>query len=133
MRRRRLGRCFAALALFLLLALLAGTRPRDGSGYSRRVEEDLFSLGMERLSGTAAESFFLREGDAIRVSSVLLSGEFTLSIGQEGREPIYEGRAPGPGTFQVTVPEDGDYLLSVSGKRAEGSVSFQISRAAVGR
>lgn len=124
--------CSAALVLAFLLALmiLPNIRPSAESKYSRRVEEDLFSLGMEQLNCTIAESFSLGEGDTIDVSIVHVSGELLLSIGQENREPVYTGRNPELGSFQVTIPEDGDYLISVSGKHAEGSVSFQINRAA---
>lgn len=124
--------CSAVLVLAFLLALmiLPNIRPSAESKYSRRVEEDLFSLGMEQLNCTIAESFSLGEGDTIDVSIVHISGELLLSIGQENREPVYSGRNPELGSFQVTIPEDGDYLISVSGKHAEGSISFQINRAA---
>ena len=118
------------LAFLLALMILPNIRPSAESKYSRRVEEDLFSLGMEQLNCTIAESFSLGEGDTIDVSIVHISGELLLSIGQENREPVYSGRNPELGSFQVTIPEDGDYLISVSGKHAEGGISFQISRAA---
>ena len=124
--------CSAMLVLVFLLALmiLPKIRPSSESRYSRKVEEDLFSLGMEQLNCTIAESFSLGEGDTIDVSIVHVSGELLLSIGQENREPVYTGRNPELGSFQVTISEGGDYLISVSGKHAEGSVSFQINRAA---
>lgn len=129
-RRTLLWICAAALVLLLALMLLPAIRSQHESRFSRNVEEDLFSLGMEPLNGDLSETFSLREGDTIDVSTVFLSGELSITIGQEGREPIYTGRNPTLGSFQVTVPEDGDYRISVSGKRAEGSVSFQINRAA---
>lgn len=134
MRRNRnlIWICSAALVLALLLALmiLPGIRPSAESRYSRRMEEDFFSLGMEPLNCTVAESFSLQAGDTIDVSIVHISGELLLSVGQENRDPVYTGRNPELGSFLVTIPEDGDYLISVSGKQAEGSVSFQINRAA---
>ncbi len=102
--------------------------PSEGSRYSRKVEDDFFSLGMVRLNETMQEPFSLRKGDTVDASVVHISGELFISIGQKKREPIYEGRNPELGSFRVTVPEDGEYLISVSGKQAEGSVSFQINR-----
>lgn len=128
-RHRIIGLCAAALALFLALGILPKLRLSDGSRYIRNVEEDLFSLRMERLNCAIAESFLLREGDAIDVRIDQACGELALSIGREGQEPIYEGRNPELSAFRVTVPEAGEYLLCVSGKRAAGSVSFQILRA----
>ena len=90
--------------------------------------ENLYSLELELLNDTLAETFPLLEGDAVEVSLTRLSGELTISIGQENREPVYEGRNPPLGSFRVTIPEDGDYIFSVGGKNAAGSVSFQINR-----
>lgn len=123
-----IGICFAALLLVLALIILPGIRLSNSSRYSRRVEEDLFSLGMERLNCTMEEPFALNRGDTIDVHVVRVSGELMVSIGRKDREPIYEGRNPEMSAFRVTVPEDGDYLLTVTGKRAEGSISFQINR-----
>lgn len=123
-----IGICSAALVLFLALGTLPRIWPSNDSRYSRKVEEDFFSLSMERLNCTIEEPFSLKEGDSIDVSVVRISGELTISIGGKDREPIYEGKNPELSSFRVTIPEDGDYFLSVSGKQAEGSISFQINR-----
>ena len=104
------------------------SRREPSSRYSRRVEEDAFSLDMERLNCTIVEPFPLNKGDTIDVSIVRVSGELMISIGEKGTAPIYEGKAQELNYFRVTVPESGDYLLSVSGKQAEGSICFQINR-----
>ena len=128
MKKSRRGIVLICTAGLLLLALLLwpGIRSLGESRYSRRVEEDFFFLRLERLNTTIAEAFPLKAGDAIEVTITRISGELSVSIGQENREPIYTGRNPELGSFYVTVPEDGIYLLSVSGKQAEGSISFQI-------
>ena len=92
------------------------------------MEEDFFSPDMERLNCTIEEPCSLKEGDSVDVSIVRVSGELTISIGKKGFEPIYEGRNPELSSFRVTISENGDYYLSVSGKQAEGSISFQIDR-----
>lgn len=117
----------AVLVVLLTAMLLPWLLPTQESRYTRRVEEDFFSLGMEPLNCTIAEPFTLQKGDTIDVSVDRISGELEITIGQENREPIYEGRNPQLGSFRVTVPEDGDYLLSVTGKQAQGNISFQIN------
>ena len=119
-----IGICSAALVL-LALGILPGTRPSRGSRYSRRVEKDFFSLDMKPLNCTMEEVFSLNRGDAVDVSIVRVSGEMMISIGVKDRKAVYEGRNPELSSFRVTIPEDGDYLLSVSGNQAEGSISFQ--------
>ena len=84
---------------------------------------------MEQLNCTIKEPFSLKKGDTIDVNVVQISGELSVSIGKENEKPIYEGRNPELNSFRVTIPEGGDYFLSVSGKQAEGSLSFQINSA----
>lgn len=119
----------AVLVVLLTAMLLPWLLPTQESRYTRRVEEDFFSLGMEPLNCTIAEPFTLQKGDTIDVSVARVSGELEITIGQEDRQPIYEGRNPQLGSFRVTVPEDGGYLLSVTGKQAQGNISFQINAA----
>lgn len=128
--RRTVWLCAAVAVFFLALMIFSVILSSDGSRYSCRVEEDLFSLDMDSFSGTGAETFYLREGDSIDVSAVRISGELSIVIGQVGRQPVYEGNGRGPDSFRVTIQEDGNYLISVSGRHAEGSISFQIKRAA---
>ena len=89
----------------------------------------LFSLEMEQLNCTVEEPFSLNKGDVIDVSIAHVSGELALFIGERDREPIYEGNNPKLNYFRVTIPKEGEYLLSVSGKQAKGSISFQIDKA----
>ena len=117
----------AVLVVLLTAMLLPWLLPTQESRYTRRVEEDFFSLGMEPLNCTIAEPFTLQKGDTIDVNVDRVSGELEITIGQEDRQPIYEGRNPQLGSFRVTVPEDGGYLLSVTGKQAQGNISFQIN------
>ena len=130
MNRKRtiVGLCAAALVMLLALGFLPRILPSNGSRYSRKVEDDFFSPDMERLNRTIEKPFSLKEGDSVDVGIVRVSGELTISIGKKGFEPIYEGRNPELSSFRVTISEDGDYYLSVSGKHAEGSISFQIDR-----
>lgn len=119
--------CLAALAFLPVPLILSRFQKSGGSTYERRVEADLFFLEMKPLNDTLKEIYSLHEGDTIDVSVVLVSGELRISIGQENRKLVYEGKNPESGSFQVTVPEDGDYTISVTGNRAEGSISFRIN------
>ena len=128
MKRRVIWICLIVLvlAVFFVLVILPGFRQSNGSTYDRRVEDNLFSLEMKPLNAMLEETYSLHEGDTIDVSADLISGELSISIGQENREPVYEGKNSELGSFQVTIPEDGDYTISVSGEQAEGSISLQI-------
>ena len=124
--------CIAAVLLISALIVLPNAISRDGSVYSRRVEEALFLLEMESLNCTVEETFYLQKGDTIDVSAADISGELSCYIGRENNTSIYEGRSPMPGAFRVTVPEDGDYIISVTGRNAKGNISFRINDSLTG-
>lgn len=120
--------CSAAAAALFLFVLVWMPRcfPFRKSECTRTVEETGFSLGFSPLNGSQSETFSLMEGDRIEVSLVRMSGRLSVSIGQAEKTPVYQGNDMELSSFQVSIPEDGDYLLTVTGKRAEGSVSFRI-------
>lgn len=122
--------CLAAGILVAALVLRPVLWSPRSSIYSSKVDGNSYSVGMEPLNSTLSQPFSLRKGDAIDVSVAHISGEVTITIGQENQRPIYEGRNPDLGSFRVNIPEDGQYLLCVSGKQAEGSVSFAVTPAA---
>lgn len=124
-----LGLCAAGLLLLLAALILPNLWNQGGSTYDRKAEKDCFSLDMKPLSSTLSEPYTLHAGDTIQVEIDLSAGELSLSIGQEGKAPVYEGRNPDLTSFRVTIPEDGTYLLSVTGKQAKGSISFRMNSA----
>ena len=129
MKKKRiiLDRCAAGLLLLLAGLILPNLWNHDGSTYDRRAEKDFFSLEMKPLNCPLSEPYALHAGDTIQVEIDLRAGELSISIGQEGKAPVYEGHNPDLTSFRVTIPEDGTYSLSVSGKQAKGSISFRIS------
>lgn len=125
-RKRVVLLCGVLLILGLALLIPTAIRSSGGSRYSRRVEADFFSLDMERLNCAVSEPFPLHKGDTVEIRVARVSGRISVSVGMENREPVYEGSNP-PDSFRITVPEDGTYFLTVSGKQAEGRVSFRIN------
>ena len=124
--------CIAAVLFIFAMIISVNEISRDDSVYSRRVEEDLFLLEMESLNCTVEETFYLQKGDTIDVSAAGISGELSCYIGRENNTSIYEGRSPMPGAFRITVPEDGDYIISVTGRNAKGNISFRINDSLTG-
>lgn len=96
------------------------------SEFTRNVEEDRYALGCKILNTTLMETYSLKEGDTITVAMDVIKGEFTICIGIKGEEPVYTGKGITCGDFQVNIPKTGDYKISVTGKKAEGSVSFTM-------
>lgn len=111
--------------LTLVWLLLPRLRLPDAPGYTCRMEKDVFSLDMTAMNATEQSVFTLQGGDAIEVSVVHRSGELLMAITDSAGNAVYEGRNPELNGFQVNIRESGAYTVSVTGKQAEGSVSFR--------
>ena len=93
-----------------------------------KVEDDLFSIGMESMNESRSESFRLEEGISVAVYVVHLDGELDIYITDSNGTVVYEGHNPEIGSFLVNITEDDRYTMTVEGKQAKGSISFQILR-----
>lgn len=123
---RRIGIILACCLFFVgVLSVFYIALYMRQSRFSRQVETDSFFVEFYPLNEELAEAFSLKEGDVIEVCIIRNKGQLEIVIGQQGKEPIYEGNGDS-GSFQVNVPEDGSYTITVSGKRADGSVDFHI-------
>ena len=74
--------------------------------------------------GTDSQKLKLEEGDIINADIVSDAGSISITIQKDDEEPVYEGTNIPTCHFQVTVPESGAYVITATGKKAEGSVSF---------
>ena len=66
----------------------------------------------------------LAEGDQLQVSISHTVGNVDVIVGQNGEEPIYKGTGQENTDFILTIPKTGCYIISVTGHRAKGKVSF---------
>ena len=100
---------------------------RTESVFSRRTEANFYSLDLEMLNTTLTETYSLEKGDSILVSMAQVEGDLSICIGMKGQNPVYEGDGKGLGDFTVNIQETGDYEISVTGKWAQGNLSFSMS------
>ena len=117
----------AAVLMVLGVLVLTGAIGPGRSDVTVTQEDDLFSLGMSYMSGERSATFALEAGDAIDVTVVHISGDLRLCIAY-GEAVIYEGHNPEMGEFRVNILMDGEYTMTVSGRQADGSVSFRMLR-----
>lgn len=80
------------------------------------------------MNESRSESFRLEEGISVAVYVVYLDGELDIYITDSNGTVVYEGHNPEIGGFLVNITEDDPYTMTVEGKRAKGSISFQILR-----
>ncbi|MBQ3485375.1 MAG: hypothetical protein IJA77_07795 [Clostridia bacterium] len=118
----------AAVLVVMGVLVLTGVRGPGKSDVTVTREDDLYSLGMSYMSGEQSATYTLAAGDAIDVTVVHISGDLRLRIAC-GADVIYEGHNPEMGDFRVNILKDGEYTITVTGRRADGSVSFEMIRA----
>lgn len=118
---------YALAAVFAVMGVLVLTGVMEPGKTDVTREDDLFSLGMSYMSGEQSAAYTLAAGDAIEVTVAHISGDLRLRIAC-GEDAIYEGHNPEMGQFRVNILTDGEYTITVSGQRADGSVSFRMIR-----
>ena len=120
--RKRLMSLIAAICLFLTGC---GFHQPTYNG-NRISNENQFVLEYSVMNTTETHTFKLTEGDKIETEIVSDEGEVSVEIGQSGQEPVYQGNQISTGTFQVVIKESGNYQITVTGKKAKGSVNFTV-------
>ena len=55
-------------------------------------------------------------------------GRVDFIIGMDGEASIYKGDNIETGTFEVIVPEDGEYRITVNAKRASGFIKVYAKK-----
>lgn len=123
----------AAIILLIICTLFSGQilihryHMQTESIFSRRTESNFYSLGLEILNTTLTETYSLEKGDSILVSMVQIEGDLSIRIGMKGKKPVYEGNGQDMGDFTVNIQETGEYEIAVTGKQAQGSLSFTMN------
>ena len=119
-RKATAGICMFAAMLFLLTgcrtgSVFDGSRVSDASGF--RMEYSI--LNREESAGLN-----LTEGDRLQVSLSHTEGTVDVTVGMNGKEPIYRGNGQQNAEFVLEIAETGSYHIFVSGHQAKGNISF---------
>ena len=112
--------CMLAAMLFLLTgcrtgSVFDGSRVSDASGF--RMEYSI--LNREESAGLN-----LTEGDRLQVSLSHTEGTVDVTVGMNGKEPIYRGNGQQNAEFVLEILEKGNYHISVLGHQAKGNIAF---------
>ena len=97
----------------------------------RQTDPQRFTLRFARMNRDDAETFSLQAGDVLRVSWRIESGSADIVIGRAVEAPIYQANGRGKGDeadFELTIPETGDYTISISARQARGWMEFEEKR-----
>lgn len=113
--------------LCFLIAALSFTACGVSFNGSRRGNDHEFVMDYEMFNTTDSQSLTAQEGDIIHAKIVVLDGSLSFKIQKGDEVPVYEGvDVDFSDEFDVAVEDSGTYTVTVTGKRARGSVSFTV-------
>ncbi len=109
-----------AALLFLLTGCGTGS-VFDGSRVSNASE---FQMSYSVLNREEWADLNLTEGDRLKVFLSHTEGAVDVTVGMEGKGPIYRGNGQQNADFILEIAETGSYHISVSGHQAKGNAAF---------
>ena len=126
--KKKIVLLLAVIAMVDVTLILIFTRQSEPLFDGTRISDPgRFALQFERMNRTDSETLSLAEGDALRVSWQIESGQIDVTIGMEGEEALYRAndRAAGDeADFCVEIPQTGSYTIIVTARDAKGRIEF---------
>ena len=113
-----------AVTLAAAAIVLSGCTARSAFEGTMTTDKSGFSMEYTILDREMTSELKLEKGDGLRVELSHDSGRVDITVGQEGRDPVYRGRDQADAAFEITITEGGTYRISVTGHRARGRISF---------
>ena len=122
----------AVIAMVAVTLILIFTRQPETLFDGARISDPgRFALQFDRMNRTDSETVSLLEGDALRVSWEIESGQMDVTIGMEGEEALYRANDRSAGDkadFCVEIPQTGSYTITVTARDAKGRIEFLKSK-----
>ena len=126
--KKKIVLLLAVIAMVAVTLILIFTRQSEPLFDGTRISDpDRFALQFERMNMTDSETVPLAEGDALRISWQIESGQIDISIGMEGKETLYQANdraAVDEADFWVEIPQTGAYTITLTAQDAKGRVEF---------
>ncbi len=111
--------------LILVFTLTACGTDFDGS---RMGNDSEFTMDYKILNKTDSQNLIVAKGDTIHAEIIVENGSLSFEIQKDdGLVPVYEGKDVSfSDEFDVEIEESGTYIVTVTGKKTKGSVSFTV-------
>ena len=111
-------------SFILILSLTACGEDFDGSLTGNSNE---FVMNYKVFNKTDSQNLIVEKGDTIHAEIIVEGGSLSFKIQKDDEVPVYEGvDVSFSDEFDVEINEGGTYTVSVTGKKAKGSINFTI-------
>ena len=111
-------------SFILILSLTACGADFDGS---RTGNSNEFVMNYKVFNKTHSQNLIVEKGDTIHAEIIVEGGSLSFKIQKDDEVPVYEGvDVSFSDEFDVEINEGGTYTVSVTGKKAKGSINFTI-------
>lgn len=113
-----------SLSLILVLSLTACGADFDGS---RTGNDNEFVMNYKIFNTTDSQDLIVEEGDTIHAEIIVEGGSLSFRIQKDDEVPVYESKDVSlSDEFDVKIEESGTYVVTVTGEKAKGSISFTV-------
>ncbi len=101
-----------------------------GPAFNGRLEMhgDRFYLDYAEFTGIQTHQMLLHESSVINVVIESVSGHIDIYVTDSRGAVLYQGNDADSGQFVLVVPRTDTYFFKVAGKKAKGSVLFQVRK-----
>ena len=123
-RQSKLKQAACVCMLAAMLFLLTGCRTGSVFDGSRVANASEFQMEYSALNREEAAELVLQAGEQLRVTLSHTEGTVDVTVGMNGKEPIYRGNGQQNAEFVLEILEKGNYHISVSGHQAKGNIAF---------
>lgn len=122
------GRFKIGAACALVCLALAGCKGATFNG-SRLGNEDQYVLEYTQFNTTDSQNLELESGDVVHTQIVCDGGSVSIEVKCGDSKPVYKGDAVSESyEFDIMIEESGTYTITVTGEKAQGSVSFTVEK-----
>lgn len=88
---------------------------------------DLYSIDFKFMNEEDTHVLNLKNGDKLEVDFAVTKGKVDLIIFSENSD-VYKGNDIKSGSFELIIPEDGEYNIVVNAKKASGTLSIELKK-----
>lgn len=109
------------MILILTISFTACTSTKFNG--SRTGNKNQLIMDYKVLNTTDLQELELEKGDIVNFEVVSTEGSVDILLQKGNEEPIYKNTKIPTSAFQVEIEDSGMYTVSITGKKAKGSVS----------